>query len=44
MDKARAQRKAVGRPSVVSRVDVELVARLRDGGRSWREMPTLTYR
>ncbi len=45
MDKARSQGKAVGRPSVVDKVDAELVARLRDDGRSWREIaeahPTL---
>ncbi len=38
MEKAKAQGKSVGRPSVVSRVDVELVARLRDDGKSWREI------
>ncbi|MBF8267728.1 MAG: Resolvase/invertase-type recombinase catalytic protein [Dehalococcoidia bacterium] len=38
MEKAKAQGKSVGRPSVVDRVDAELVARLRGEGKSWREI------
>ena len=38
MEKAKAQGKAVGRPVVVDRVDAELVARLRNEGKSWREI------
>jgi DNA invertase Pin-like site-specific DNA recombinase len=38
MDKARAKGKAIGRPVVVDRVDAGLVVRLRQDGRSWREI------
>jgi len=38
MEKAKAQGKAVGRPSVVGKVDAELVARLKAQGWSWREI------
>ena len=38
MEKARAKGKNVGRPVVVDRVDADLVVRLRNEGRSWREI------
>jgi DNA invertase Pin-like site-specific DNA recombinase len=38
MDKARAKGKAIGRPVVVDRVDAGLVVRLRQDGKSWREI------
>jgi DNA invertase Pin-like site-specific DNA recombinase len=38
MVKARAKGKAIGRPVVVDRVDAGLVVRLRQDGRSWREI------
>lgn len=38
MDKAIANGKAVGRPTVVTSVDIDLVARLRSEGMSWREI------
>jgi DNA invertase Pin-like site-specific DNA recombinase len=38
MDKARAKGKAIGRPVVVDRVDADLVVRLRNEGKSWREI------
>lgn len=38
MEKAKARGKAVGRPSVVDRVDAELVVQLRNEGCSWREI------
>jgi len=38
MEKARAQGKSVGRPSVADKVDAALVVRLRTQGASWREI------
>jgi len=38
MEKAKAQGKPVGRPSVVDNVDAGLVVRLRSQGYSWREI------
>jgi DNA invertase Pin-like site-specific DNA recombinase len=38
MDKAQAKGKAIGRPVVVDKVDAELVVRLRDEDKSWREI------
>jgi len=38
MEKAKAQGKAVGRPVIVDRVDTSLVLRLRQEGKSWREI------
>ena len=38
MEKARAKGKVIGRPVVADSVDSELVARLRDEGKSWREV------
>ena len=36
-EKAKAKGKNVGRPVVVKSVDAELVMRLRNEGKSWRE-------
>ena len=38
MEKARAKGKNVGRPVVINSVDAQLVVRLRNEGRSWREI------